>query len=579
MPTHHPPRPSYLPDTEPLPGESDTALAVSLRTPSWSVDPYPLAVLLERHWEPVHDYAVLCAALTGVRAPALAAAAVHQVLKGLGRPGPAEALRPRLLTAVRRTAEAWAADRRTARPVAGAQAPGLADPPGRQLASTSFWALPPAGQCLLWHTAVEAEPVSVPAALLALDIGSALTELEQARGQFGAGLLRIHAELSASAVCRFYSRLLDAHTRRGRAFPPDVRQHLQDCPDCGAAAEQLGMVERRLGELLAQALLGGPAGDYLASRPGRTGPGAGEGPPAAPSPRTGRPRRPGRHRLPPDAEAPGRGPAPSVRGHARVLLTGVGLASALALGAVLTSTLWPVGEVLDAPRGPEGPAAARTDAGGTGGTDGAGGTAVRQAVPPTPSSSTWDTGPAAYTGPAGASPGGGPHDASAGRCPDVRGGRAEQAAGAPLSVYASAAQGLRCREDGPPCGPADRALCLPQPADGGVLHLGGCTDRSAGAESSGVRHDPALRGGLLARGVRDPAAAPAAPLPGADVPAKVRDGSAEQRWLREGVPLRSRTVPGAGALPLDAPPPRHGTGCGCGCGTTACTTAVRSGRG
>ncbi len=365
MLTPHPPRPPYPPDPEPLAEGSDLWLAASLKSPSWAADPYPLAALLGRHWEPVYDYAVLCAPSTGSSAAALAAAAVHQVLRGLERSGPGAALRPRLLTSVRDIAAAWSLDPYTA-PVPAHSLPPAAHPPttpppaadthdtpathddsagptgdrtparASRLALCSFQSLPPTAQCLLWHTAVEAEPVSFPAALLALDIGTALTELEAARGQFRSGLLRSHAELAAPAECRVYGRLLDAHTRRGKAFPPHVQHHLLVCPRCAGAAIQLNLFERRLGLLLAQAVLGRPAKDYLASRPGRRLP---RTEPAAEPPREARSKRPGRHRLVPGALPPS--PGPPARIAAKVLLAGVGLASAFTLGGVLTATVWP----------------------------------------------------------------------------------------------------------------------------------------------------------------------------------------------------------------------------------------------
>ncbi|WP_255947185.1 hypothetical protein [Streptomyces odontomachi] len=381
MLTPHSPLPPYPPGPRPDPSESDPWLAASLRSPSWAADPYPLAALLERHWEPVYDFAVLCAPTTGHPAAALAAAAVHQVLKALERSGPVAALRPLLLMAVRDTAAEWATERQpsagssplgSACPLpagngtskaadtratagaaqqAGAPAGLPTDPGDRRIARHAFDSLPPVGQCLLWHTAVEGEPVWVPATLLALDIGTALTELEKARGQFKAGLLHWHTDLAEHAACRFYNRLLDTQPR-GRAFLPDVRHHVFGCTHCAGVVTQLELYRRRPGALLAQAVLGPPAADYLASRPGRRphhadGAGAAEesGAPAVPvaaqPARTGRGRRSGRHRLMPAVTAPRQ--LPPARPASRVLRTGAGLASACALGAMLAAALWPSG--------------------------------------------------------------------------------------------------------------------------------------------------------------------------------------------------------------------------------------------
>jgi hypothetical protein len=369
--TAHDTRPLYPVGPEPLAGGSDQRLAASLRVPSWATDPYPLAALLGRHWEPVYDYAALCAASTGSSAGALAAAAVHQVFRSLQRSGPVAALRPRLLMAVRDIAEAWAVD-----PDASPGPPGAGTGAGasrtgdRRLALLSFTSLPATAQCLLWHTVVEAEPVSVPAALLALDIGAALTELQEAREQFRTGLLRAHTELAGHAACRFYSRLLDTQTRRRQAFLPDVQHHLLACPHCAAAALQLGLFERRLGLLMAQAVLGGPAQDYLASRPGRRLPGGvspalatGADEPAA-APRQSRGRRPGRHRLVPGVMPPAAAAPPRIG--ARALLAGASLASVLALGTVLATVLWPSAPAGTGSAVPDDADISRTESGASG---------------------------------------------------------------------------------------------------------------------------------------------------------------------------------------------------------------------
>jgi hypothetical protein len=304
----------------------------------------------------VYDYAALCAPPTGSSAAALAAAAVHQVLRGLERFGPVAALRPHLLMTVRDIAGVWAAGPHiTPGPahslpaphapdgpappeaVTGAGVPGRDAGAGRRLALSSFQSMSATAQCLLWHTVVEAEPVSGPAALLALDIGTALTELQEARSQFRSGLLHVHAELAVHGACRFYNRLLDIQTRRGRTLLPDVRHHLLVCPHCADAALELSLCERGLGLLLAQAVLGPAAEDYLASRPARRP--ARADVPAQTTPRPVRGRRPGRHRLVPPG-LPTR-PVPPARTSPKTLLTGVGLASAFALGAVLTAALWP----------------------------------------------------------------------------------------------------------------------------------------------------------------------------------------------------------------------------------------------
>ncbi|MGN5381583.1 hypothetical protein ACQ4WX_44245 [Streptomyces lasalocidi] len=256
------------------------------------------ALLLARHWQPAQEYAVVCLALSGPLAHMVTATAFHQVLGRLALGEPAEALRPRLLVAVRDTVVNWsAADRITA------VLPGLGKPAGgrgmraaktlipenRALSDRSFHALPRLDQTLLWHTEVEAEPISVPAALLGIDTDSATAALAQAREKFREGLVRAHRELAPGKDCRYYNRLLDVPIRRGGALLPDVQQHLSACPYCRHAAEQLGHADAAPGVLLAEAVLGWGARRYLDSRPGRRG-----GPARSGSRRSGGRRRGGR---------------------------------------------------------------------------------------------------------------------------------------------------------------------------------------------------------------------------------------------------------------------------------------------
>ncbi|MER6573759.1 hydrolase, partial [Streptomyces sp. NPDC001093] len=284
MPTPHPPRPPYPPPGGD-PGESDESLAGPLRAGSDAEASRSAALLMARHWQPAQDYAVVCLALSGPLAHMVTATAFHQVLGRLALGEPAEALRPRLLVAVRDTVVNWSGtDRITA------VLPGLGKPAGgrgmraaktlipenRALSDRSFHALPRLEQALLWHMEVEAEPITVPAGLLGMDIESAAVALEQAREKFREGLVRAHRELAPGTECRYYNRLLDAPIRRGGAgaLLPDVQEHLSGCSYCRHAAEQLGHADAALGVLLAEAVLGWGARRYLDSRPGRRpGPG------------------------------------------------------------------------------------------------------------------------------------------------------------------------------------------------------------------------------------------------------------------------------------------------------------------
>lgn len=223
----------------------------------------------------------------------LATAAFGKVLDTLRRPGPVPALRPEFLLTARHLAGIWAAEgqqaaeghptgtvwEHPARPAAtGPESPDTPRPPeNRRLAFHAFQAMPAAARCLLWHTDVEAEPISVPAGLLGIDPESARTEREHAGELFRSACVRAHIELASDPECRHYNRLLDVSLRRGGALLPDIQRHLALCAHCAYATEQFVHPEGRPAVLLAEAVLGPHARRYLDSRPGRRGGARGAG--------------------------------------------------------------------------------------------------------------------------------------------------------------------------------------------------------------------------------------------------------------------------------------------------------------
>ncbi|OLZ74476.1 hydrolase [Streptomyces sp. IMTB 2501] len=541
MPTPHPPRPPYPPPGGD-PGESDESLAGPLRAGSDAEGSRSAALLMARHWQPAHDYAVVCLALSGPLAHMVTATAFHQVLGRLALGEPAEALRPRLLVAVRDTVVNWSGtDRITA------VLPGLGKPAGgrgmraaktlipenRVLSDRSFHALPRLEQALLWHIEVEAEPITVPAGLLGLDVDSAATALEQAREKFREGLVRAHRELAPGKECRYYNRLLDVPIRRGGALLPDVQEHLSACSYCRHAAEQLGHAEAASGVLLTEAVLGWGARRYLESRPGRR-----PGPARGGSRRSGGRRRGGGDKPGLFARAAlagvrrrgdGRSPAPASRGRrhgggepgplarisgtgwsSRTLLTGVGVASAGLLATVLAISLWPEsGEGAD-------PVAS---------TGAFPGTTAHRSPPPS----------AGASGTAGRPTAGRPsrlRNAAADLCLDIE-GTPKAGAGAVLAVCSAAlTQQWTYDADGLLRSAADSGLCLDSHADAGVVILGSCADAGS-KRGDDVRYDLTQRGELLPRWDPSLALTTAADRVGADLVVKVRDGSAGQRWVTD----------------------------------------------
>ncbi|WP_392959576.1 RICIN domain-containing protein [Streptomyces sp. LN245] len=276
MRTPHPPLPGRPPGG--YFGEPDEDLAAVLRGGEEADTSRAVALLTARHWRPAYDYAVICLATSSQVASMVTEASFRHVLDGLGEGEQALALRPRLLVTVRDTVRTWAADDRMSEAL-----PALKKPAGgrgmraaksmtaenRKLAEHAFLGLPGVARCLLWHTEVEAESLSVPAGLLGMEEPIAVAAWEQAREQFRQACLRAHLEFAPTRECGFHNRLLDAPIRRGGALLPDVQEHLSECSYCRYAAAQLSHFEGGLGLLIAESVLGWGARRYYDSRRAR----------------------------------------------------------------------------------------------------------------------------------------------------------------------------------------------------------------------------------------------------------------------------------------------------------------------
>ncbi|MGC9539468.1 RICIN domain-containing protein [Streptomyces sp. UG1] len=508
MPTPHPPRPPYPPPGG-VPEESDEGLAARLRgRPDGEAAP-SVALLMARHWQPAHEYAVICLASPAEAANLVTAAAFHHVLDRLAMGEPAAALRPRLLVAVRDAVRQWSADERIAgvlpevRKPAGGRGMRTAKsmtPENRKLADRSFQALPGVSRCLLWHTEVEAEPLSVPAGLLGMDTVTASAALEQARDKFREGCVHAHRELAPTKDCRFYNRLLDVPIRRGGALLPDVQQHLTECRYCRNAAEQLSHFEGGLGVLIAEAVLGWGARRYLDTRPGRT---RGSAPRARGSARHGSARRRLLPRLPGQIRRSPGGPRAS-----RTVLTGVGVASAGLIAILLATGL---------PSDDDGVDPAATATGGDTGSQ----------LPPAVS-----TAPPGTAGLPNAPQQTRLRNADAELCLDIR-GKPEAGAGTELAECSDAdTQRWSYEKDGLLRSDADRDLCLDSHVDAGVVILGKCADDDS-ERADDVRYDLTVQGELLPRWDEQLALTFTTADVGADIVVKVRDGSESQRWLTD----------------------------------------------
>ncbi|MEU5591361.1 RICIN domain-containing protein [Streptomyces sp. NPDC020298] len=510
----HPPRPPYPPRPGSGPGDSDRDLVAQLR--GTSEDSHrAVALLLARHWRATCDYAVICLSTSTSSAQLVATSAFSRVLGRLSGGAVGGALRPQLLVAVRETVRAWAADDvipivlpELRKPNGGrglrAAMPGT--PERRQLAERAFRSLPGASQCLLWHTEVEAEPITIPAGLLGVDTATASAALGQSREQFRVACVRAHRELAPTRECRFYNRLLEVPVRRGGVLLPDVRRHLVECRYCRYAAEQLSHFEDGLDVLLAETVLGWGARRYLDSRAGR---GAAQERPAAPE--AVHPASGGRHRT-------------AAGGRRKALAIGVGLASLVLLATVLAARSWSDDSGVPRPHatwGAPSGSSARPSAG--------------DEAPPRGSPSAATAGRTVEVGQ------GRLRSRATGLCLDVRGGRARDGAGALLTACSSARfQQWSYGGDGLLRSVADPALCLAADPDAGSVVLSGCV-----VHPGEVSYDLTVRGELLLRRPGGLAVAPGSGASRTHVVVTARDGSAEQRWALEPLTGRApRKTPG-----------------------------------
>ncbi|MEV6961135.1 RICIN domain-containing protein [Streptomyces sp. NPDC051207] len=518
MPALHPPRPPR-PAPGGHPAQSDEVLAARRKGRLEDESDRAAALLMARHWQSAHDYAVICLASPSPVAAMVTAAAFRRALDGTAPGAEPAALRPRLLVAVRETVRAWAADDRLSgvlpplRKPAGGRGMHTAKsltPDNRALAERSFQSLPAAARCVLWHTEVEAEPLSVPAGLLGMDTGTASAVLEQAREKFREGCVRAHRELAPTRDCRLHNRLLDVPIRRGGDLLPDVREHLAECRHCRFAAEQLSRCESGVGLLLAEAVLGWGARRYLDSRPARTASRRARG-----AARRSRRTLTGR-------AAPGRWTPPLPRSP-RTLLSGLGTVSAAVLATVLIANVWSYG-------------------GDTGAAPSTGAArAPGAASPAPPDSAGLPTAPGRTR----------LRSVAAGLCLDVR-GPAEAGAGVGLAACSPAWTQQWTYEEGLLRSAADPGLCLDSRADAGIVVLGTCTERHD-RRADDVRYDLTVRGELLPRWEKQLALAVTTPDANADIVVAVRDGSGAQRWRTDPVPVAEGSL---SAADTDAPAAR-----------------------
>jgi DNA-directed RNA polymerase specialized sigma24 family protein len=198
---------------------------------------------------------------------------LHDVIRGGG--GPGAAVRPYLLTAVRRVV-----GQRSGPPgktaaghaeTSGLGEPLLDDPAAAEAESEplarAFGSLPERWRAVLWHTEIEQADPGPAAACLGVT-ADGLAELgEQAR----AGLSRAYLKLYLTGVtrdeCRSAAGKLDLHLNGAARGHNEgkVQRHLRYCRACRAVAVELADLGRSMRRAVAPVYLGPATAGYLAA--------------------------------------------------------------------------------------------------------------------------------------------------------------------------------------------------------------------------------------------------------------------------------------------------------------------------
>lgn len=265
----------------PLPREmplSDADLIDRMR----SGDDTAYEALYRRHAGAVRRYARTCCR-DGHTADDLTAEVFARMLQAVrGGHGPEHAVRPYLLTSIRRVAAGWTKSARREQLVddfavfaaqatrssevsdddtldlgADVRAMHVAE---QSMAMQAFRSLPERWQAVLWHTEVEDESPSEVATLFGLDANGTRVLASRAREGLKQAYLQAHvsATLAADEECARYADRLGAYARgslRTRA-ERGLRKHLEECVKCRLAAGQIKEVAGGIPAVVPIAVIG-----------------------------------------------------------------------------------------------------------------------------------------------------------------------------------------------------------------------------------------------------------------------------------------------------------------------------------
>ncbi|WP_328781803.1 sigma-70 family RNA polymerase sigma factor [Streptomyces canus] len=238
--------------------------------------------LYRRHAGAVRRYARTCCR-DAHTADDLTAEVFARMLQAVrGGHGPEHAVRPYLLTSIRRVAARWTKSARREQLVddfavfaaqatrssevsdddtldlgADVRAMHVAE---QSMAMQAFRSLPERWQAVLWHTEVEDESPSEVATLFGLDANGTRVLASRAREGLKQAYLQAHvsATLAADEECARYADRLGAYARgslRTRA-ERGLRKHLEECAKCRLAAGQIKEVAGGIPAVVPIAVIG-----------------------------------------------------------------------------------------------------------------------------------------------------------------------------------------------------------------------------------------------------------------------------------------------------------------------------------
>ncbi|MFD5573953.1 sigma-70 family RNA polymerase sigma factor [Streptomyces cadmiisoli] len=275
---------SVLPPLEPPP--SDPELIGRMR----AGDDSAYEELYRRHADAVRRYARTCCR-DAHTADDLTAEVFARMLQAVrGGSGPEHAVRPYLLTTVRRVAAHWTSTVRREQlvddfAVFATQAVRLSevsDPAAatdsfgsgvelgadvramheaeQSMAMQAFRSLPERWQAVLWHTEVEDESPSEVATLFGLDANGTRVLASRAREGLKQAYLQAHVSttLTSDEECARYADQLGTYARRRLRTRAErgLRKHLEECARCRLAASQIEEVAGGIPAVVPVAVIG-----------------------------------------------------------------------------------------------------------------------------------------------------------------------------------------------------------------------------------------------------------------------------------------------------------------------------------